>query len=214
MRRALVLVVLLVIVGGGTVAYLRYRGTNDETFDAGGRYDSTRLDDMGVIYVNRSDIYAFNEGYSESENCPWGFPHNGIDYFFKNKSTVIAAAPGLVESVTVTDNGPDTANRFHIMVRIRFNATVEVIYNFEPWTDDPAEKDRQLEMIQIEAGDWVAKGDTIATFLNCGYGAHIHFGVVQDDQWRCPKEYLSDEAYDELMALVHTYHPDWNLCYP
>ena len=74
-------------------------------------YENVELDYMNVVYDNRSDIYAFNEGYSSSINCPWGFIHEGIDYFLINNSKVIAATPGQVEKIEWTDNGEGTENR-------------------------------------------------------------------------------------------------------
>ncbi len=218
MARKSVVCLLILLMGIGVVVALK--GSNEgstplaPTFDAGGRYDADELDYMGVIYENRTDIVAFNEGYSESDNCPWGFVHNGIDYFFRNGSTVIAAAPGLVESIDISDNGENVENRFYITVVIRFNASVVVHYNFEPWTQDSSDKDLQLEMLEIQEGDWVDIGEKIADFLHVGGSAHIHFGVIKDGQWQNPEPYFSENAYNEIMAMIHSFHPDWDLYYP
>ncbi|MGY5881531.1 MAG: hypothetical protein RTV31_14870, partial [Candidatus Thorarchaeota archaeon] len=64
---------------------------DEDLFDNEGRYDSTNLNYMGVIYSNRTDILNWNGGYSESTNCPWGRIHNGLDFAFRNDSDVIAA---------------------------------------------------------------------------------------------------------------------------
>jgi len=212
MRRSAA-VLIIILLGAAGAAYW-YFSPRSSTFDTGGRYDPSRLDDMGVIYVNQSDIYAFNEGYSESENCPWGFVHNGIDYFFRNGSAVLAAAPGQVISVTTKDYGPQEENRYHVAVEIQFNATVILLYNFEPWTQDAQDLDCQVELLMVDVGDWVVAGQQIATFLNMGDGAHVHFGVIQNGAAQCPRQYFSDAAYAEIMELVHYYHPDWDLCYP
>lgn len=204
----------MIIIGIGTYFYLKRPTDIITEFDPGNRYDSERLDYMGVIYENRSDIIAFNEGYSESDNCPWGFVHNGIDYFFDNASPVIAAAPGRVESIQVTDNGANVTNRFFITITIRFNSSLVVHYNFEPWTKNETERDQQLEMVNIQAGDWVALGEQIAVFLKAGPGAHIHFGVILNNEWQCPRPYFSADAYTEIMEMIHSFHPDWDLCYP
>ncbi|MCF2136535.1 MAG: M23 family metallopeptidase [Candidatus Thorarchaeota archaeon] len=213
MRRKIVvaIIAIIMIVAGG---FMYYRNKNDIGFDPGTRYDSTRLDNMDVIYANRSDIIAFNEGYSESDNCPWGFPHNGIDFFFKNGSAVIAAAPGQVESIEVRDNGENVTNRFHVSIVIRFNTSLIALYNFEPWTQNSTEKDQQLALLNVQVGDWVGIGDRIATFLKAGSGAHIHFGVGNNGQWYCPRPFYSDEAYTEIMTMIHSFHADWDLCYP
>ena len=68
-------------------------------------------------------------------------------------------------------------------------------------------------MLDIEEGDWVAKGDTLGEFLMAGISAHIHFAVY-DGEATCPEPFFSDEAYIEIMSLVHSYQPTWNLCYP
>ncbi len=211
MRRALLAVALLLIVIGGVVLYRQFAA---QSFDTGGRYDPSSLDNMDVIYADRDDIYAFNEGYSESEDCPWAFVHNGIDYFFRNGSPVLAAAPGLVVSITTPDRGAGQENRYHVTVQVRFNASIVLLYNFEPWTDDPDSAYRQLRLLNVAVGDWVERGERIATFLYLASGAHIHFGVIKDSTAVCPRPFFSQGAYSELMGLVHTYHPDWELCYP
>ena len=169
---------------------------------------------MGVIYDNRTDIRSFNEAYSESNSCPWGFIHNGIDYAYFNDSDVIAAAPGLVERIDLNDWGPEAQHRYTINVHIRFNASVELMYAFEPWTNSTEEQAQQVEMFNFEVGTWVAKGDVIAKFLLAGDGAHIHFGVIQDNVWRDPALYLSTDGYNELLGMIHEFQPTWEISYP
>ncbi len=214
MTRKVVVFLLILLIGIGVVVTLNGSIPFISTFDAGGRYDADKLDYMGVIYENRTDIVAYEAGYSESDNCPWGFVHNGIDFFFRNGSTVIAAAPGLVESIETSDNGENVENRFYITVVIRFNASVVVHYNFEPWTQDSSDRDLQLDMLTIQEGDWVDIGEKIADFLHVGDSAHIHFGVIQDGQWPNPELHFSEDAYNEIMAMIHSFHPDWDLSYP
>ncbi|MFW9977811.1 MAG: M23 family metallopeptidase [Candidatus Thorarchaeota archaeon] len=220
MRRRTSCIILLVIICIGVVLYIQFGGVpinpdppnGENTFDNEGRYDSANLNYMGIIYTNQSDILNWNGGYSESTNCPWGATHNGLDFAFVNDSEVIAAAPGLVEEIHWTDTGP-TENIYMIHVSIRFNESIQIGYVFEPWTTNSTDADRQIEMLEIEVGDWVAKGDTIGHFLAIGGGAHIHFAVY-DGEATCPRPFFSEDAYLELMSLVHSYHSDWELCYP
>jgi len=215
LRKTAIILTLLIILGG-IVAVVLYRqnDNNQNTFDTEGRYDPSVLDYMGVIYSNRSDIRSFNEAYSESTDCPWGFIHNGIDYAYYNDSDVIAAAPGLVERIDLNDWGPEALHRYTINVHIRFNATVFLMYAFEPWTNSTDEQAQQVEMFNFEVGSWVAKGDVIAKFLLAGEGAHIHFGVIQDEQWRDPTLYMSTEGYNELLDMIHEFEPTWEISYP
>jgi len=209
---------ILLIIAAAVVLYTQF-GNNqnnpndgEDLFDNEGRYDSSNLNYMGVIYSNRSDILNWNGGYSESTSCPWGNIHNGLDFAFKNESLIIAAAPGVVEEILVTDTGP-VDNIYMIHVSIRFNDSIQINYVFEPWTTNSSVPDRQISMLNIEVGDWVAKGDVIGEFLQIGGGAHIHFAVYNGEA-TCPVPFFANDAYIEIMELVHTYHPTWNLCYP
>ena len=218
MQKSSAILVLLVLVIAAVGFYLQFSNNSNEPneeeglFDNEGRYDSSNLDYMGVIYTNRSDILNWNGGYSESDACPWGRVHNGLDFAFRNGSTVIFAAPGHVEEILVSDAGP-ADNIYSIHVSVRFNETIQINYVFEPWTTNLSDTDRQIEMFEIELGDWVDKGDTLGRFLVVGSSAHIHFGVYNNEA-TCPRPFFSDDAYTEIMALVHTYEPGWELCYP
>ncbi len=215
MRKSAIVILLLIISGIGIAGFLyQERFFNRFFFDTEGRYDSSVLDDMGVCYSNRSDIEAFNEGYSESDICPWGFIHNGIDYFYNNNSDVIAAAPGLVESIELRDWGLESWHRYTISVSIRFNTTVRLTYGFEPITNLTADQAQQLAMFTIEEGSWVEKGDVIAKFLKSNEGAHIHFGVYQNEQAQDPTLYMSNGALIELQEMVHDFNPTWDISYP
>jgi hypothetical protein len=218
MQKKTCALLVIVIVGAAAILYTQFWSNpnnppgGEDGFDNGGRYDSTNLDYMGVIYTNRSDILNWNGGYSESTNCPWGAIHNGLDFAFANGSSVIAAAPGYVEEILVTDTGP-VDNVYMVHVSIRFNESIQVSYVFEPWTTNESVVARVIAGFDIEVGDWVAKGDQIATFLQIGGGAHIHFGIYNGEA-TCPIPFFSEDAYTEIMALVHSFHSDWNLCYP
>ena len=213
-KKTCAILVLMIVIIAAVVLYMQYRGNSNDLslFDNEGRYDSSNLDYMGVIYTDQADILGWNGGYSESDSCPWGAVHNGLDFGFKNESVVIAAAPGFVEEISWTDTGP-ADNVYMIHVSIRFNETIQIGYVFEPWTTNSSGVDRQIEMLDIEEGDWVAKGDTLGEFLKLGVSAHIHFAVY-DGEATCPQPFFSDEAYIEIMSLVHSYQPTWNLCYP
>ena len=215
MKKSALLILVIIIVGIGSFGILLQQGfIYLSPFDTEGRYDSSILDDMGVIYANRSDIESYNEGYSESDISPWGFIHNGIDYFYSNNSDVIAGAPGLVVGIDLNDWGPEAAHRYTINVEIKFNGTVSFWYGFEPWTNSTLEQAQQVAMFNFEVGTWVAKGDVIANFLSAAGSAHIHFGVVQEGVWRDPVLYLSTSGFDELLGMIHDFHPTWNISYP
>ncbi|TFG21088.1 MAG: M23 family metallopeptidase [Promethearchaeota archaeon] len=219
---ALVTILILVVPSVGLLGYKIIHDllSDDENgwfnppFDNEGRYDDSVLNNMTVIYESQSDIVAWNEGFSASDVCPWGFKHEGLDYFFVNDSVVLAAAPGKVVDIEYRDNGLTYDNRYWVTVHIQFNETVEFSYNFESWTNKTSDWENQQSMISVMTGEWVEQGQEIGRFLAVGGGAHIHFDVIEDNQKFCPQKYLSTTSYNELLSLVHSYHPTWDLCYP
>ncbi len=187
-------------------------------FSTAGRYDASQLTTMGVPFASAGDIYAFNEGYSEDSTAPWGFIHTGIDYAFKNNSPVLATAPGIVLAISLRESNREIGdiNKYHVEMAIRFSALYIVHFNFEPWTDNPAQGDLQAALIRVRVGDWVVKGQVIATFLKVSEGAHVHYTVSEGmlppaDQ--PPTRYLSGADYLRLLDLMHGFHPAWMPCY-
>ena len=205
-------IVAILVVAVGVVFILGLDlQENVDTFDNEGRYDSTVLNDMGVIYTNQSDIVYWNDGYSESDACPWGFIHNGLDYFFYNDSVVITAAPGLVESIEV--RYLENSTFYKVGVKIKFNESVTIEYGFEGEGNETL-RAQQVEMLGIEVGDWVAKGDQIGYFLRPLEYDHVHFSVYLNDEAFCPRLVMGEDDYDEIMSLIQAFHPTWELCYP
>jgi hypothetical protein len=216
MKKATISIIIIIFIGLIIIAgfllfnYLNYSGV---FFNPGNRYDSSKLNYMGIIYENESDINSWNEGFSTTENCPWGFKHDGLDYFFNNNSNVIAAAPGQVWDITKNHFPDNDGNTWMLGVNIRFNKSVIVGYNFEPWTTKEDDIDIQISMLNVSIGDWVYKGQIISKFLNLNESAHIHFDVRENNQKDCPSKYFDIIDYTNLMNLIHSYHPNWSLCY-
>ena len=70
-RKKLAIIIIIVAVGGIISTYLLYQ--TGFFFNPGERYDWQNLDYMEAPFINKSNLTAWNEGYSESDNCPWGF---------------------------------------------------------------------------------------------------------------------------------------------
>ncbi|MFX1484626.1 MAG: M23 family metallopeptidase [Promethearchaeota archaeon] len=203
--------VVVLIIAVGVVFLLGMEQPEEAPFDNEGRYDSTILDSMGVIYGNQSDIAHWNDGYSESDACPWGFAHNGLDYMFHNNSPVIAAAPGLVIGIEI-DYLPNSTV-YKVGVHIQFNESIWLEYGFEGNANETL-RAQQVAMLYVEVGDWVSKGDQIARFLRPIEFDHVHFGVYLNDEAICPRLVMGESDYNEIISLIHSFHPTWELCYP
>ena len=205
-----IIIVLAVAVGVVFLLGMDPSG-GDPPFDNEGRYDMTIFDDMGVLYANQSDIAHWNNGYSESDACPWGAEHNGLDYMFYNNSPVIAASPGLVIDIELRYL-PNTTI-YVVGVQIRFNDSVWMSYGFEGDGNETL-RAQQAAMLEVEVGDWVEKGEQIGRFLRPTEFDHIHFGVYVNEEAVCPRSVMGVDDYDDIMILVHSFHPTWDLCYP
>ncbi|GAG73300.1 unnamed protein product, partial [marine sediment metagenome] len=156
------------------------------------------------------DIAHWNNAYSETDQCPWGAIHNGLDYMYYNNSPVIAAAPGLVIEIELRYL-PNTTI-YVVGVQIQFNDSVWLAYGFEGDANETL-RAQQVAMLDVEIGDWVAKGDQIGKFLRPTEFDHIHFGVYLNDEAICPRLVMGASDYAEIRGLIDLFHPTWELCY-
>lgn len=215
MRKKGVFIILIILVLIASSLLIIYKiNEEDGFFNPGDRYEWDRLDYMDVIFENESDLGEINGAWSSTNSCPWARKHEGFDFPFANNSKILAAAPGQVSIIREKDWGADTENRYMVEVTIRFNNSVYVNYNFEPWTNESSHHEHQKQLINCSVGDWIQIGQEIGRFLNIGIGAHIHFDVIEDDVRTRLDRYYSPAAYARMMDLVHRDHPDWlYLCY-
>lgn len=213
-KQACIVGIILVVAVVAGVLYLGSLPEGDyvEPFDNEGRYNSTILNNMGVLYSNQSDITHWNNGYSETDQCPWNAIHNGLDYMFYNNSPVIAAAPGVVIGIELTYLPNSTV--YKVCVQIQFNESVWLEYGFEGDANETM-RAQQAAMLDVEIGNWVEKGDQIGRFLRPTEYDHIHFGIYLNDEAICPRLVLGENDYNEIMSLIEVFHPgeNWQLCY-
>jgi len=129
---------------------------------------------------------------------------------FYNNSPVISAAPGYVEDIELGYLPNSTI--YVVGVAIRFNSTLTHQYGFEGNATTETMRDQQVAMLDVEVGDWVVKGEQIGRFLTPVALDHVHFSVYINDAI-CPRLVMGQADYDEIMILVHSFQPTWELCY-
>jgi len=186
----MVVIILILVAGVGAIFLLGQNEPEEPPFDNEGRYDLTILNNMGVIYDNQSDIAHWNNGYSETDECPWGAIHNGLDYMFYNNSPVIAAAPGLVEDIEI--GYIENTTFYKVGMKVRFNESVILEYSFE------------------------GEGNEILRAQRPSEYDHVHFAVYFNNVSICPRLVMAEDDYTEIMELIELFHPGegWQLCYP
>ena len=132
------------------------------------------------------------------------FIHNGFDFNTTQNLNVLAAAAGTVTLVERKLN--TTSNNYQFNVRVRINDRYLNEYVFEPFTQVSSEADVQSAHINLVTGQHLAVGDVMGTvipFASDG-SAHVHFGVLDDDQASCPESYFSAANQAALLAFFQS----------
>lgn len=186
-------------------------GSKEKGNDEGEEPAYPSISAMGVPFEYSDNITKWNHGYSDSTDCPWGDIHNGMDFFFENHSNVLAMVSGKVKEISVAEYV--APNKYMITLAIEYNPRMAVNYVFEPWTEDPNERDLQISNFKVDEGDTVEIGDIIAEFIAFSGDAHIHLSVYDNDEAQCPRQLFNEDAYQYMMDLIHTYEPTWEMCY-
>lgn len=172
---------------------------------------NTKLD-ISIIapYYSNAHIASVNEAYSETDSCPWGFVHGGIDFFpDSNFRPFCAIASGVVDTVILVFGGTN----WQVNMAITYNETYSYCYAFEPFSPNQSDGETQLANIKVTSKQTVNQGDTIGKLLVTANGSHVHFGFSKGGIPTCPEEYFTPQARDSVLFVIHKNYPLWNMCY-
>ena len=174
--------------------------------------ETARSISMITPYVNSSDTAFINEAFSSDATAPWGFMHNGIDFFTTaNLKPFWSASSGIVEEVRLWQN--DISLNWQVNVTIRCDSSYSLVYVFEPMSGFAADGQAQLNNISVVEGQVLSKGDSIGNLFIAGSGTHVHFGFSKNYTAICPEPYFTSGARTSILNLIHKDHPTWNMCY-
>lgn len=168
---------------------------------------------MVIPFTKAADIASINEAFSVSDQAPWGFAHNGIDFFpTTTGKTVQAVASGTIRNISLAQN--EKTKNWQVGVTIKLGA-YSAQYAFEIFSTAKADGELQLKHIVVKNGQTVKPGDVLGTLDTIGHGAHLHFGVVRTTggQAVCPGGYFTVEARTAIITILQSHHPGWQLCY-
>lgn len=171
---------------------------------------------MLTPYVTEADIVSINESYSETATCPWGFVHQGIDFFpaIGSLHDFQAVSSGVVQDVNLWINPGN--NFWQVNVSIKYNNTFSAEYAFEPMSSLQADGQTQLANILIAVGDTVTSGQLIGRLHAAMNGAHVHFSLTENNQFICPEPYFTSSAQASIMTILqNTFpsEPNIQMCY-
>ena len=150
-----------------------------------------------------------NEAYSVDDSAPWGFAHDGVDFFpLGDGSRFQVAAAGTIEFVELWQNGEN----WQVNVLIRHNERYSSEYGFEPMSGGAATGQAQLARVAVSAGQEVSQGDLLGLLSQVGEGAHVHFRVRDGPESVCPSDLFTEEAQASILRLLHTIWPGATIC--
>jgi hypothetical protein len=167
---------------------------------------------MITPYQNISEMSVINEAYSESSSCPWGFIHQGIDFFpVSDLATFRAVSNGTIERI---DRFYNTGNGYwQVNLDLRINSVYRVGYAFEPMSSNSADADTQMSNILVTQGQTVTQGQALGRLLVRGGGTHVHFGLYKGNNPICPESYFTEDARNSILLILHRTYPGANICY-
>ncbi len=164
-------------------------------------------------YVDIADMASINEAYSESENAPWGFRHQGVDFFpIGSLAPFRAVCSGTIGEFRLWQASENS--NWQVNVSIEYNETYTVGYAFEPFSTDPAVGQAQLDNMRIAAGQHVEQGDIIGYLVFGGGGTHVDFNLSKNRDRVSPENYFTPEALASVLEILHRTFPGASLSYP
>lgn len=121
------------------------------------------------------------------------FFHNGIDFGINDTTIVVAAYDAYVSHVQLNWFN-DKGGHWQSNVNLRLNKYWTITIPFESWTIDENQGQLQANEIYVKEGQYVKKGEIIGTLLCHGDAAHIHFGLLYNNEAVCPYNYFNSSA--------------------
>lgn len=167
---------------------------------------------MTTPYENESDMGPTREAFSCDDRAPWGFAHNGIDFFPKgNLKLFRSVSSGVVAEVNLWQN--DKTSNWQVNVAVECGPAYTVVYGFEPMTGDRGDGKTQLANILVSKGQRLSQGHPIGRLHTAAEGAHVHFGLLKQHVAVSPEPYFSPEARASVLRLIRKAWPGAAMSY-
>lgn len=169
---------------------------------------------MKAPFKKRGDMSEIREAFSSPQGAgesPWGFNHDGIDFFTKeDMAPFVAVFPGRVAFVQTIDQPPGSA----VNVLIEFDNVFSAEYGFEPQSLGNAPLQTQLGFIRVAAGDQVKRGQIVGYLHRPNEDSHVHFGLHENFIQICPEPFFKKNAVRQIMKILRkSWGKDVQMCY-
>jgi len=158
---------------------------------------------VAPYFLESEDQIEIREGYSDSDDCPWGFKHQGIDFFPLNDLVPIRAVfQGTVTDVRYSPN--EHSGNIQVNLTLNFNSIYSAQYAFEPMVRDQEIGKKQLEKMLVKKGTRVKSGDVLGYLVRPNSDAHIDFSLQKLFKSICPEEYFDTQSKKSILEIMNT----------
>ena len=138
------------------VGLLLFAGCGGGSDDPGGIARTDATFQLITPYVNESDVTII-QGFNPNTG------HDGTDFAPKVDNTDFRAVCDgeVTDRILMKDTNHSGGSPFQVIVRVKYNNTFTIEYNFESKCESDAAGAAQLAAISVSVGQTVAQGDII-----------------------------------------------------
>ncbi|MBL7118421.1 peptidoglycan DD-metalloendopeptidase family protein [Candidatus Bathyarchaeota archaeon] len=191
------LAVLLLIVAG-LALFAWYSGWVPQSMSETPVESTTPVFELPVREEDLNDVTKI-QTYHDPDSSEL---HVGFDFAFEESKEIISPINGTVTSV----HKHRMSNGLWIVdVVISVNSEWSTFIAFEPDTRSETVIDQQLARISVKQGDEVEQGQLLGNLLTKGDFAHIHWSVLENEEYVSPYDYCSPEAKAQMDALCERF---------
>ncbi len=161
-------------------------------------------------FENISNLGPIRAAYSVTPDCPWGFVHDGIDFYpTVDLKPVVAVASGTVSGVQLYNAGTNWA----VDVGIRHQENLLSGYTFMTMSGSESYGSSQLASIVVTANQAVVQGEIIGYLNTPSTNSHVHFSLIANGNTTCPASYFNSNAVTSVLYLLDLQWPGAAMCY-
>ena len=144
----------------------------------------------------------------------WGYGyhndifHGGIDFVVNDSTDIIASCMLEIAKIEMWLNG----DLWQTTLSMKYNDRFYFLIQFESAAQNETYGIFQRDAIIVEEGDLIERGEILGELLCHGPGAHIDFGLKDQDEDSCTYQYFSETAkttFDLLWSLYGYGDDSW-----
>ncbi len=175
--------------------------------------DETPLNYAIKPFDSPNAVKNFSKTWSLTSTNPWGSPSPGLNFQLIQGYTIRTMTPGRVIELKLYERIPYNISKYYINLTIAYNSSIEVTYLFETGSDSLSVAEYQLASLSIKKDQWLPLNWTIGFYCLNATMSFLQVSIIELGQFYRIDRYFSDVAKQQLLEILHIYHPGWSLIY-